>query len=558
MEISGPPVAANLLARGRGPCPTVGMDGNRWRRVGGLGALVFWLAGGSALAAERLNIVMVFADDWGRIAGAYAGGGPRDGLSGLVSTPAIDRVAREGMLFRNAFVNSPSCTPCRSSLLSGQYFFRTGLGGILRGAKWDSSIPTFPLLLRDAGYHIGKSYKVWSPGVPADAPFGGQQYAYEKSGRRMNQFSENVTGLVGRGVPLAAAKAQIYAEVAGNFDAFLAARPAGAPFLYWFGPTNTHRSWVRGSGKKLWNIDPDTLQGKLPKFLPDVPEVREDVADYLGEIQALDGALAVLLDRLEAAGELDKTLIVLSGDHGPPGFPRGKCNLTSFGTGVPLIVRFPGGKGGRVIEDFVELQDLAATFLELGGVPKPVCMTSRSLLGIIDSDKAGQIDPQRTWVVTGRERHVDSAREGNLPYPHRALRTAQFLYIRNFAPDRWPMGDPRLPAGKGAGAAAGRDTRATFADMDAGPTKSWLVTHAEDPQWRAYYDWAFGKRPAEELYRLADDPDELNNLADDPAHAATKQQLSAQLIKILTDARDPRVLDGGKIFENPPFTDLER
>src|SRR6187549_1804039 len=142
---------------------------------------------------KRLNILFVFADDWGRYASAYAAVDGKPSLNDVIKTPNVDRLAREGALFRNAFVNAPSCTPCRSSLMSGRYFFNTGRGAILRGAIWDETIPSFPLLLRDAGYHIGKSYKVWSPGTPADAPFGKQQYAYEKAGRAPNNFSEEVT-----------------------------------------------------------------------------------------------------------------------------------------------------------------------------------------------------------------------------------------------------------------------------------------------------------------------------------------------------------------------------
>ncbi len=97
----------------------------------------------------RPNIVFAFADDWGRYASAYAAidkGGPSD----IVNTPNFDRVAREGVLFTNAFVNAPSCTPCRSSLLSGQYFWRTGRGAILQGAIWDGDIPSYPLILQKA------------------------------------------------------------------------------------------------------------------------------------------------------------------------------------------------------------------------------------------------------------------------------------------------------------------------------------------------------------------------------------------------------------------------
>ena len=231
-------------------------------------------------------------------------------------------------------------------------------------------------------------------------------------------------------------------EVRGNFKAFLADRQSGQPFCYWFGPTLTHRAYEKGSGQALWGIPPDTLQGKLPKFMPDVPEVRADFADYLGEIQAWDAGVGVLFEELEAAGEFDDTLIVISGDHGMPGVPGGKCNLYDFGVGVALVARCPGGKTGRIVDDFVNLMDLAPTFLEAASVDRPAVMTGRSFWNVLCSDKAGQVDPGRTWVVTGRERHVAAAREGNLPYPHRALRTADFLYVRNFAPDRWPMGDP--------------------------------------------------------------------------------------------------------------------
>ncbi len=164
----------------------------------------------------------------------------------------------------------------------------------------------------------------------------------------------------------------------------------------------------------------------------------------MGEIQAWDAGVGVLLEKLEDIGELDNTLVVISGDHGMPGVPGGKCNLYDYGVGVALIARGPGVKGGRVVDDFVNLMDLAPTFLEAGGVKPPDVMTGRSFLNVLRSDKSGQVDPTRTWVVTGRERHVAAAREDNLPYPHRALRTADFLYIRNFAPDRWPMGSPKF------------------------------------------------------------------------------------------------------------------
>ena len=167
----------------------------------------------TSIIVQKPNIVFLFADDWGRYANIYTTIENQASISQVLKTPNIDRVARQGTLFRNAFVNAPSCTPCRSSLLSGQYFFRTGLGAILMGAKWDSTIPSYPLILRDAGYHIGKSYKVWGPGTPADAPYGGQRYAYEKAGADFNDFSENATILVNKGFTFTEAKEKILKHI---------------------------------------------------------------------------------------------------------------------------------------------------------------------------------------------------------------------------------------------------------------------------------------------------------------------------------------------------------
>lgn len=513
----------------------------------------------NAAAPDRPSIVFCFADDWGRYASIYTNIETRPSVNQVVQTPNIDRVARQGVLFKNAFVTAPSCTPCRSSLLSGQYFFRTGQGAILQGATWDARIPSYPLLLRDAGYHIGKSHKVWSPGTPADAPYGGQRHAYEKSGRNFNNFSENATRMVREGMTFEAAKAKLLAEVRGNFDAFLTDRKPGQPFCYWFGPTLTHRAYEKGSGKALWGIEPDSLKGRLPKFMPDVPEVRADFTDYLGEIQAWDAGVGVLLQRLEAIGELDNTLLVISGDHGMPGVPGGKCNLYDFGVGVALIARGPGVKGSRVVDDFVNLMDLAPTFLEAGGVKPPEVMTGRSFLNVLRSEKSGQVDPTRTFVVTGRERHVAAARDGNLPYPHRALRTAEFLYVRNFAPVRWPMGNPKFTsrADLPSADALEHDTFVAFADMDASPTKAWMVGQYAEPQWQWHYDYAFAPRPAEEFYDLKNDPDQTRNLATDPAFADRKREMADRLLRVLAEAKDPRVTGDGLTFERSPFIDAE-
>ena len=511
----------------------------------------------AAFAAEgkRPNILFFFADDWGRFARIYAEADGRGGINDVVRTPHFDHLARQGVLFRNAHVNAPSCTPCRSSLLSGQYFWRTGRGAILQGAVWDASIPSYPLLLRDAGYHLGKSYKVWGPGSPGDAPYGGQTHAFEKAGRQFNNFSENVTEMVAKGATIEAAREQLLDEVRQNFRAMLAARQAGKPFAYWFGPTNVHRAWVQGSGQKLWGIDPNELKGKMPPFLPDVPIVREDLADYLGEVQAWDAAIGAILAELDRTGERQNTLIVVSGDHGAPGFPHGKCNLYGFGTGVSLAITGPGVQGGRVVDDFVNLPDLAPTFLEAGGLKPPAVMTGRSLWPVLRSDRSGLVDPTRTYVITGRERHVEVARPDYSPYPQRALRTKDHVLIVNFHPERWPLGNHyRLDrADEPTFAEIARTTFVTIPDDDAGPTKAWFVGARKTAEWSALFTQCYGRRPMFELYDLGKDPHEMKNVAEDSAYAAIRAKLTEQLFAELRSSGDPRMVDEGKYFETPPL-----
>ncbi|MBT3274452.1 MAG: sulfatase-like hydrolase/transferase, partial [Spirochaetales bacterium] len=139
------------------------------------------------------NILFAFADDWGRYAGCYKKFQGDNSLSALIDTPHVDRIADEGVLFTNAFVPAPSCTPCRSSVLSGRYFWQTRLGAILSGAVLDSSILTYPVLLQDSGYDIGFSYKVWGPGTPINDPYVEDGHRYQDAGEDFRQFSFRVT-----------------------------------------------------------------------------------------------------------------------------------------------------------------------------------------------------------------------------------------------------------------------------------------------------------------------------------------------------------------------------
>jgi uncharacterized sulfatase len=195
--------------------------------------------------------------------------------------------------------------------------------------------------------------------------------------------------------------------------------------------------------------------------------------------------------------------------------------------------------------------------MEIGGVKPPNNLYGRSLLPLLTSKKSGIIDKSRDWVITGRERHVSTAREGNLPYPMRSLHTPDYVYIRNFEPDRWPMGSPNAVTSNYTPETKEleENTRIAFADMDASPTKAWLIEHRFDSKWQWFYNLAFGKRPSEELYDVRKDPDMVNNLANNPKLATVKKRLADQLMTELIRAGDPRVVENPPRFEEPPFTD---
>ena len=502
------------------------------------------------------NIVFAFADDWGRYASAYRDQPGESSIHELIDTPNFDRIADEGTIFLNAHVPAPSCTPCRSSILTGRYFWQTGMGAILQGARWDETIPTYPLLLEKAGYHIGYTYKVWSPGVAVNAPYGGARTRYESAGIRFNSFSEEVTKRPAEQT-IEDAKKELLDETGNNFDSFLETRSNDQPFCYWWGPTNTHRTWEQGSGKDLWGLDPDDLTGRMPSFLPDVHEVREDFNDYLGECLAVDAGLGVIIDRLEKAGELDNTLIVVSGDHGIPGFPRAKTNLYNLGTEVAMAVRWPEViSSGRTINDFVNLMDLAPTFLEAAGVEEPEDMTANSLLPLLKSNVSGRVDSERSFVVTGRERH-NLAREGGLPYPQRAIRTDDFLYIYNFEPDRWPVGDPEGLDDPNTTPPPRQEIltnyHSVYADIDKSPTKAWMIYNRAKKDVHPLFELGFGKRPQEELYDLRSDPDYLSNVAYEPGYTEIREDLNDQLMNLLIKQEDPRVVESPPRFEKAPY-----
>lgn len=489
------------------------------------------------------HIVLAFADDMGRYASAYREAG-RPTTNDLIHTPHMDRIAQEGVLFWNAFVSAPSCTPSRAALLSGRHFFRNGSASQLH-SPWTpgfadpaDQVVTYVHRLRDAGYAIGFSYK-----LHVDARWmGGRANRHQAAGAQFNAFSNLVMVAEDRD----AARAALLQEVRTNFIAFLDSVVDGQPIYYSFHPTNPHRPWAAGSGKALWGIDPDALQGAMPGFLPDVPEIRQDFADYLGECMAFDASVGVLMAVLEERGMSEDTLFVVTGDHGAPGFPRGKCNLYDFGTQVPLMVRWPSqiptgdDATTRVIRQPVSLIDLGPTFAEAAGTRMPDDVDGTSVLSMLTTTDETVSHPDAVYL--GRETHVNEARPGGLPYPCRAIRTAEYLLVINFKPDRWPVAP--LPLGL-----EGR------VDFDQGPTRQYFVARAQTIDDELAESWRLGfeRRPAIELYDVRNDPDQMRNLAGQPEYATQQAILYERLMGELTRAGDPRVVGAGDGFDRPPY-----
>jgi arylsulfatase A-like enzyme len=260
-------------------------------------------------------------------------------------------------------------------------------------------------------------------------------------------------------------------------------------------------------------------------MLPDAPDVRADLLAFYGGVERMDAIYGAALARLEKAGALDATVIVHTSDNGWQ-MPRGLANCYDTGTRVPLAIRW--GRqldSGRTVEDFVSLTDLAPTFLELAGVPVPPEMTGRSFLDVL----LGAPGAPRDHVFIERERHAN-VRRGDLSYPIRGIRTADFLYLWNLRPDRWAAGDPKVYFAVGH-----------YGDVDGSRAKAHILAHAEEPAMKKFFDLNFAKRPEEELFDLKKDPHQLVNVAADPAYAAAKKDLRARVERWMRDTADPRV-----------------
>jgi arylsulfatase A-like enzyme len=439
-------------------------------------------------APKRPNVVVIIADDlaWDDC-GAFGNAG--------VGTPNIDRLAREGMRFDRAFVTASSCSPSRASTLTGRYPHNTGAEEL----HW--TLPpgqvTFVERLRAAGYWTAAAGK-WQLGDGAK--------------RRFDVVREADPS----GFMLGTVKGRMTAEGPGAVQSgcdqwvpVLRDRPKDRPFFLWLAALDPHRDYQEGAIRRPHRPEDVTV----PPYLPDVPEVRRDLALYYDEIGRLDhyvGEVLAELDRQHVAGD---TLVVFLSDNGRP-FPRCKTTLYDSGIKTPLIARWPGhvAPGGRCAS-LVSTIDLAPTILKLaGGEPSP-SFQGKDLSPLLKDPKA----KVRDMIFAERNWHDYAARG-------RAARSGRSKYIRNDDRDR-PLTPP-------ADAVRSPSFRALRRLRDAGELT---------PAQRACF---VAPRPAEELYDLEADPHELHNLADDPKYAGVLDEMRRALSAWAreTDDRRPEAL----------------
>ncbi len=476
--------------------------------------------------SERPNILFLICDDASRDSfGAYG--------CEYIETPGFDRIAREGVLFEQAYNCNPKCAPARACLLTGRYSWQleeTCNHNPFLGDQWQF----YPFILEAAGYRIGYTGKGWGPGTWRGYNAAGDNKKANPAGHPWNDLKKKPPY-----------KGISSTDYAANFAAFLKAAEEGddQPFCFWLGTKEPHR----GYGLDNWKLDGrDLSKVEVPAYYPDNETIRGDLADYAIEVEWYDQHIQQALAHLEETEQLENTIIIATSDHGMP-FPRVKGQVYDDGFRVPFAVRWGDKvKAGRTVTDFITFPDLAPTLLDIAGVDAPTQMTGQSFLPQLLASESGRIDAERDHTLLGKERHDIGRVDGDIlsaSYPVRAIRDDRFLYAKNFIPSRWPVGDPEYG----------------FKNCDASPTKTYLTeTAKESEKENQYYELAFGKRAEEELYDIQTDPDCVTNLATDPDYGEIKSQLWEKLESGLKAHGDPRIVGGAEIFDHYPYSKFDK
>lgn len=403
---------------------------------------------GGAGAQLRPNFIILIADDLGwEDSGAYG--------SRVVRTPNIDRLAREGVRFTHAFLTTSSCSPSRASILTGRYPHSTGAPELHMPLPADQVLLTAPL--RQAGYWTGAAGK-WHLGGQVKRQFDLVREGGSPSG------CENWLGL-------------------------LRERPRDRPFFAWLAAVDPHRPYSAGATHPRH----DPSRAETPPFLPDAPEVRQDLADYYDEISRMDRYIGEVLQEIDAQGIARETFVLFLSDNGRP-FPRCKTRLYDSGIRTPFIVRYPAGaRAGAEAAGLVSSVDIATTVAEMAGCAAPSSFQGRSFRRMLS-------DPQ---AVIRSEAFAEHNWHDYMAY-ERSVRSSRYCYIRNWLPEL---------------------TANPPADAVRSPSFQFMVRQEKEgrlpPEQR---DSFIAPRAGEELFDTAFDPHCMFNVAGDPKYAGVLEQ----------------------------------
>lgn len=442
------------------------------------------------------------------------------------NTPAFDRLADQGILFTNAYTPNAKCAPSRAIVITGRNSWQLE-DAANHVTNFPKKFKTFPEVLRENGYVTAKTGKGWGPGDPGEIDgkpraLIGDSYNSIKTKPWANGMSSE--------------------DYTSNFDKFLDNVNEGDPWFFWFGAREPHREYEYGSahrvaGKNVTDID------SVPSFWPDNEVIRNDMLDYALEIEYVDSHLGRMINNLEKRGLLENTIIVVTSDHGMP-FPRCKAQEYEYSNHVPLAIMWPQGikNPGRIVNDMVSFIDFAPTFLEVADINfEESGMHSSpgiSLTDIFDSEKSGQVNPERDVVVIGKERH-DYSRPKNQGYPIRGLVSNDYIYLYNYDISLWPAGNPEIG----------------YLDIDGSPTKSEILRLFRSGEEGKYWKWSMGKREAnEEFYQISKDRECMSNLATAPEFKDIKDGMKQRMEAILKEQKDPRMFGNGDIFNTYKYS----
>ena len=438
-----------------------------------------------------------------------------------VNTPGFDMVAKNGILFQNAYTPNAKSSPSRACFLTGRNSWQ-----LEEAANHVPFFPpkftTFMESLGRNGYDVGYTSKGWAPGAALDS----EGNPREMTGKPFNtrKSPPPATGISN-------------SDYAANFGDFLDSRDQNKPFCFWYGSLEPHRRYEYGSGigkggKSLDDID------NVYKFWPDNETVRNDMLDYAFEIEHFDNHLVKMLDELKRRGELDNTIVIVTADNGMP-FPRIKGQAYEASNHLPLAIMWGKGikKPGRSVLDFISFIDFAPTILEITGIsPEKSGMQpveGKSFADIFSSRKKWYVNKTRNWVLIGKERH-DVGRPDDAGYPIRGIVKNNYLYLINYRPQRWPSGDPVTG----------------YLNCDASPTKTLILEMRRSGMSQTFWDLNFGLRVDEELYDIGSDPDCTINLATNTGYNSIRRELRYQMTEELKRQGDPRITGNGDIFDS--------